>query len=136
MQLEITTEITWLVYTLGLTGILWVPYILQLIIQLGPIKAVWDPEGTHPHDAKWALRAKRAHYNAIENLAVFAPLVILTIALSIQNNVTATVCIVYFVARLSHYVIHVFAIPVLRTIAFLIGFVCQLILFVNLLGNV
>jgi len=136
MQLETSTEITWLVYTLGLTGVFWLPYILQLIVQLGPVKAVWDPEGAHPHNADWALRAKRAHYNAIENLAVFAPLVILTVTLNLQSNVTVTACIVYFFARLSHYLIHVFALPVLRTIAFLTGFVCQAVLFINVLGNI
>jgi len=132
MQLEKTPEIVWLIYTLGLTGVLWVPYILQLIIQLGPIKAIWDPEGAHPHNAQWALRAKRAHYNSVENLVVFTPLVLLTVALNVQNDITMLACISYFFARLSHYVIHIFAIPVLRTLAFLIGFSCQAALFLNL----
>jgi len=133
MQLDKTPEILWLIYTLALTGLLWVPYILQLIIQLGPIKAIWDPQGTHPHDAEWALRAKRAHYNGVENLIIFAPLVILTVGLGLQSSVTTLVCMVYFFARVAHYLIHVFAVPVLRTLAFLIGFGCQAVLTYNLL---
>ena len=135
MQFEQTSELIWLLYTLGLTGLLWVPYIVQLIIQLGPIKAIWDPEGTHPHDAQWVLRAKRAHYNAIENLAVFAPLVLITLGLKLQSETTAMACAVYFFARACHYLIHLFALPVLRTVAFLIGFACQALLFINILGN-
>jgi len=135
MLIEKNPEITWLLLTIGLTGMLWVPYILQLIIQMGPIKAIWDPQGTHPHDAQWALRAKRAHYNSVENLAVFAPLVLLTTGLDLQNETTASACIVYFFARVSHYAIYVFAIPVIRTVAFLIGFACQAVLFLNILQN-
>jgi hypothetical protein len=56
-----TDELYWLTLSCLLTGLLWVPYILQLIAQLGPVQAIWDPTGAHPHDADWALRAKRAH---------------------------------------------------------------------------
>ena len=55
-----TDDLYWLTLVTLLTGLLWVPYILQLIVQLGPVAAVWDPTGAHPHDADWALRAKRA----------------------------------------------------------------------------
>ncbi len=60
------------------------------IIQLGPIDAIWDPTAAHPHDAEWALRAKRAHYNAVENLVVFAPLVILVHILGVADGLTAS----------------------------------------------
>ena len=134
MLLEKTPELTWLAYTIALTGLLWVPYILQLIVQLGPIKAVWDPEGTHPHNKEWALRAKRAHYNAVENLVIFAPLVILVVGLGAQSRTTVIACMVYFIARAAHYVIHVLAIPVLRTIAFSIGVGCQAVLLFHIIG--
>jgi uncharacterized MAPEG superfamily protein len=127
-------ELYWLVLVSILTGLMWVPYILQLIVQLGPVKAVWDPTGAHPHDADWALRAKRAHYNAIENLAVFAPLVIAVHVLSLGTPATATAAAVYFFARAAHYAIHVMALPVIRTVAFLVGFGCQMVLGARLLG--
>lgn len=132
--MTMTPDLHWLVLTLGFTALLWVPYILQLIVQMGPVAAVWDPTGAHPHDADWALRAKRAHYNAVENLAVFAPLVILVSALGLNTAGTATAAAIYFYARVAHYVIHIFAIPALRTIAFLIGFGCQMVFLLRLLG--
>lgn len=132
--MTMTPDLHWLILTLGLTALLWVPYILQLIVQMGPVAAVWDPTGAHPHKAEWALRAKRAHYNAVENMAVFAPLVILVSALGLNTAATATAAMVYFYARVAHYVIHILAIPALRTIAFLIGFGCQMVFLLRLLG--
>lgn len=130
-----TPEIYWLTLTILLTALLWVPYILQLIVQLGPIQAVWDPTGAHPHDAEWALRAKRAHYNAVENLAVFAPLVILAVLLEQTTAATTAAAMIYFFVRAGHYVIHVFAVPVVRTLAFIAGFVCQLVFAFAILGG-
>lgn len=134
MTLSPTSELTWLTYTLLLTALLWVPYIVQLIVQLGPVRAIWDPTGAHPHDADWAIRAKRAHYNAVENLVVFAPLVLLVSGLGLNDGVTTTACMVYFFARAAHYIIYVMALPVIRTIAFLIGAGCQITLAARVLG--
>ena len=130
-----TPEIYWLTLTVLLTALLWVPYILQLIVQLGPVQAVWDPTGAHPHDAPWALRAKRAHYNAVENLAVFAPLVILAVLLEQTTATTATAAMIYFFARVGHFAVYVFAVPVVRTLAFITGFVCQMVFATAILGG-
>lgn len=134
MSFHSTPELYWLILTIIFTAALWVPYIVQLIVQLGPVQAIWDPTGAHPHDQDWALRAKRAHYNAVENLVVFAPLVILISITEASNSVTQIASAVYFFVRLAHYVIHIFAVPVLRTIAFVLGFGCQMALAVALLG--
>lgn len=131
---DLAPELTWLIYTAVLTGTLWVPYILQLIVQLGPVAAVWDPTGAHPHEADWALRAKRAHYNAVENLAVFAPLALLVGLLDVGDSLTAAAAMLYFWVRLAHYVIHVLAVPVVRTVAFVAGYGCQMVLAGRLLG--
>ena len=127
-------EIFWLVLTIILTASLWIPYIIQLIDQLGPVQAIWDPTGAHPHDQDWALRAKRAHYNAVENLVVFAPLVILVEILQMNSTITAYATATYFFARLAHFTIHTLAVPVIRTVTFVIGFLCQMTLAAVLLN--
>jgi uncharacterized MAPEG superfamily protein len=127
-------ELYWLTLTCLLTGLLWAPYILQLIVQLGPVQAIWDPTGAHPHDADWALRAKRAHYNAVENLAVFAPLVLVVVLSGTGSAMTAAAAASYFFLRAAHYLIHLAAIPVLRTLVFLGGWVCQMLLGLSALG--
>lgn len=136
MPLPMTPELTWLALTATMTALLWVPYILQLIVQLGPVAAVWDPTGAHPHDADWALRAKRAHYNAVENLVVFAPLVLLVVLTGKADALTSTAAAVYFSARLGHYVVHVLAVPVVRTVLFLVGWGCQMVMALRLFGFV
>jgi uncharacterized MAPEG superfamily protein len=134
MPLTIGPELHWLILTLVLTSLLWVPYILQLILQLGPVAAIWDPTGAHPHEADWALRAKRAHSNAVENLVVFAPLVILVALTAKGDALTAGAAALYFWARLAQYLVHVLAVPVVRTVLFLIGFGCQMTMALRLLG--
>jgi uncharacterized MAPEG superfamily protein len=126
--LPLGPELVWLTRVSLLTALLWVPYILQLIVQLGPLKAIWDPTGAHPHDADWALRAKRAHYNAVENLAVFAPLALIIALTGLGTPATAIAAAAYFWFRLAHYLIHTAALPVIRTLVFIGGFGCQLVL--------
>lgn len=133
-HVPLAPELYWLTLTCLMTGLFWVPYILQLIVQLGPVQAIWDPTGAHPHDADWALRAKRAHYNAVENLAVFAPLALGVALTGTGTALSATAASVYFFLRLAHYVIHLSAIPVVRTLVFLGGWVCQMLLGLTLLG--
>lgn len=129
-----TPEFTWLVLTCIATALMWLPYILQLISQMGVAGALMDGTGEHPHEAPWAQRAKRAHYNAVENLVVFAPLAILVAALGASSPTTSAAAAVFFVARLIHYVVYVAALPVVRTLAFAVGVVCQLVLAFAVLG--
>ena len=135
MPLPLTPELYWLTLTCLMTGLFWVPYILQLILQLGPVRAIWDPTGAHPHDADWALRAKRAHYNAVENLVVFAPLVLDVTLTGTGTPLTATAAAAYLVLRLAHYLIHPAALPVIRTVVFLGGWACQMVLGLTVLGQ-
>src|SRR5207248_6624010 len=54
----------------------------------------------------WAERQMRAHANAVENLVIFAPLVLVAHALSISTGATVFACALYFWARLAHYIIY------------------------------
>lgn len=47
----------------------------------------------------WAVRAKKAHYNAIENLAPFTAFIVVAHLASISITATATVAIAYFWLR-------------------------------------
>ena len=48
----------------------------------------------------WAERAKKAHYNAVENLAPFAGVVIVAHVTQTANATTAMAAVIYFWARL------------------------------------
>lgn len=67
----------------------------------------------------------RAHDNAIENLVIFAVLVLVADAIGLSNRITAGACVVYFWARVGHVAAYVFAIPWVRTLAFTAGFLAQ-----------
>ena len=77
---------------------------------------------------------KAAHYNAIENLAVFAALVLVANAVGAKSEATAMACIVYFWARVAHLLAYTFAIPWVRTLAFAAGFACQVTLACRILA--
>ena len=69
----------------------------------------------------WAERLKKAHYNAVENLVVFAALVLTANALDISNNATTSAAAAFFWARLIHAGAYAAGIPWVRTLAFAVG---------------
>lgn len=121
------TELQYLVWVTALTGVLWIPYVLDRFFIWGIKDTVGYPENPRPQTL-WARRLKSAHDNAIENLVVFATLVLVANALGISNGVTAGACVVYFWARVAHVVAYIFAIPWARTLAFTAGFLAQVAL--------
>jgi uncharacterized MAPEG superfamily protein len=68
-------EIFWLVLTLAMTGLFWVPYILDRIMARGLAGAMANPSPNDKAQSAWAQRMMAAHNNAVENLVIFAPLV-------------------------------------------------------------
>jgi uncharacterized MAPEG superfamily protein len=103
------------------TALMWVPYVLARMTTHGVLRAIGTPGPGYPADAPWADRARRAHINAIENLAVFAPLVLVGAIVEVSTKATVLSAEIYVVARLAHYVIYVAGIPILRPLAFLAG---------------
>lgn len=118
-------ELKYLALVAVLTGLLWVPYILNEIMVRGLADAVGYPDNPKPL-APWARRLKSAHYNAVENLVVFAALVLVAVAAGIHNPAVGTAAAVYFWARLVHAVVYTLAIPWLRTLSFVVGFAMQM----------
>lgn len=129
----ITEEIFWLTLTIALTATLWVPYIINRILENGLISALRNPKPDEAPKAAWADRLMHAHSNAVENLVVFAPLVLILYFMNVSSDVTIMATIVYFWTRLAHVFIYTFGIPFLRTIAFFIGFLAQCVLIATVL---
>ncbi len=129
-----TTELHWLTLTLLMTALYWIPYILDRLAVRGVVPALTDskPETGGPHSL-WAQRAIKAHANAVENLMIFAPAVLILHALSISTPVTRAAVVVFFAARLVHFLVYLFGVPLLRTIAFFVGWAAQIALLATLL---
>ena len=127
-----TTELTMLTWVAALHAVMWIPYILNTIMVRGLVDAVGYPDQPKPL-AGWATKMKAAHYNAVENLVVFATLVLIANAAGISNDTTVMACNVYFWARLVHLVSYTLAIPWVRTLAFAVGWICQVLIILQLL---
>ena len=128
-----TIELKYLALVATLTALIWIPYILNTIMVRGVLDAVGYPENPKPM-APWATRMKAAHYNAVENLVVFAVLVLVANAVGVKGGAAAMACMIYFWARAVHLLAYTFAIPWVRTLAFAVGFGCQVTLACKILA--
>ncbi|MBT8142305.1 MAG: MAPEG family protein [Gammaproteobacteria bacterium] len=120
-----TVELTYLTYVAVFTALMWLPYILNLIMVRGMKDAVGYPENPKPL-AAWAQRLKAAHYNAVENLVVFAALVVIAHLAGITNECTVWAVKIYLCARVIHAIVYSAGIPWLRTLSFAAGWLAML----------
>jgi uncharacterized MAPEG superfamily protein len=128
-----TTELYWLTLTALMTALFWVPYVLNRMVVggLGRTLAGAAPEaGGH---SAWAQRAIKAHDNAVENLAIFAPAVLVAHALDISTPATRAAAVVYFFARLLHFAVYSAGIPAARTLTFTAGWLAQIVIIASVL---
>jgi uncharacterized MAPEG superfamily protein len=127
-----TSELTSLIWVTALTAILWIPYTLNTIAVRGLTDAVGYPADPKPL-AGWAQKMKAAHANAVENLVVFAALVLIANAAGVSNETTVLACTVYLWSRVVHLLAYTFAIPWVRTLSFVAGFGCQVAIILQLI---
>ena len=130
-----SSELYWLTLTVILTGLMWVPYVLDRIMVRGLMATMGNPSPDDIPLAAWAQRLQCAHRNAVENLVIFAALVLTLQVMRHSTQSTALACAVYFWARLAHAIIYGAGIPVLRTLSFAVGFVAQVALVLAVFGK-
>jgi uncharacterized MAPEG superfamily protein len=127
-------ELYWLVLTVAMTGLLWVPYILDRIMVRGAMGATANPSPNDKPQSAWAVRMNAAHSNTVENLVVFAPLALTCQTLNLHTTTTALACALFFWCRLAYVAVYTAGIPVVRTLAFAGGFVAQVMLVLAIFG--
>lgn len=66
-------------------------------------------------------RAKRAHLNMVENMVLFAALVLIVAVGGKANAMTATGAMIFFWARLGYAVVYLIGIPWLRTVLWFVS---------------
>jgi len=125
-------ELKYLALTALLTGSLWIPYIVCQVVTNGTLQTVNYVDPTPRPVPLWGQRANRAHINAVETFAPFAALVILVQLTQKNDSMTAFWAMSYFWIRLAHAIVFIAAIPYIRTILFVLGYVCIVGLFVDL----
>lgn len=127
----------WLAYSALITGVFWMVYVGARVQVLGLFGALdnisIEGENKLP---PWAQRAKRAHANAVENLVVFASLVLCAQGLGVADKPLAVLAAqIYFFARAAHFVAYTLGIPGVRTLLFATGFAAQVMMFVAVGGT-
>ncbi len=129
-------ELYWLTLTIITTALFWVPYIINRILENGLIPALRNPNKGESPNAQWANRMGHAHTNAVENLVLFAPLVLMIEVLQISSTLTQIACMVFFITRTCHFLTYSFGIAYFRTLFFFVGFLVQFFLAVSILNTI
>jgi uncharacterized MAPEG superfamily protein len=126
-------ELFWLAMSAILTGLLWIPYILDRMAVRGIMGTLKNPSPRDRPHSGWATRLMFAHQNSVENLVVFAVLILVLNESDYSTATTEAAAAVFFWSRLVYVVVYTLGIPVLRTLAFLAGFGAQAVLALTIL---
>jgi len=129
-----SVELEMLVWVSTLTLFMWLPYMLSAVVNDGLI-ASFKWQGDEEQRFIWSQRAKRAHYNAIENLIPFAAIVIVAHLAEISNDATAAAATAYFWLRAIHYVFYAVGISYIRTAAFALSWLAQLCIVYQIISH-
>ncbi len=114
-----TVELTMLFWAVVLTFVQVVVAVQLANMQVGLPELAGNREGLAM--TGMAGRAKRAHANMLENLVLFAVLVLIVQAAGINNATTALGAQIFVLARLVYAVIYIIGVPWLRTVIWFIA---------------
>ncbi len=124
-----TTDLSYLAYTALLTASLWIPYIAIQVMTNGVLAPPNYVDPTPRPVPLLGTRAHRAYLNAVECFAPFAALVIVAHIAGKADAMTAFWAMSFFWLRLAHAVVFLLAIPYLRTLLFVLGYVAVIGIF-------
>ena len=86
-----------------------------------------------PDISGWAGRAVRAHRNMLENLPLFAALVLVAVAAAKTNDMTLLGAQLFFWGRLAYALVYVAGVPWLRTGVWFVSVVGLVLIFLQLI---
>ncbi|MGA8650340.1 MAG: MAPEG family protein [Xanthobacteraceae bacterium] len=127
-----STELKYLAFTALLTASLWIPFVVAQVATNGFLTPPNYIDPTPRPLPDWGKRADRTYINAVETFAPFAALVLLIQVTGKADSMTAFWAIGYFWLRLAHAVVFLIGLPYIRTLIFVLAYVCVIGLFVEL----
>ncbi|HLZ85542.1 MAG TPA: MAPEG family protein [Caulobacteraceae bacterium] len=125
-------ELKFLVWSVALTLVQVVVAATGAIMQVGVVPLAGNREGLPPIEG-WAGRALRAHRNMLENLVLFAALVLTAQAAGRTGGLTALGAQLFFWGRLAYAPIYIVGVPWLRTAVFGVSAVGMVLILAQLL---
>jgi uncharacterized MAPEG superfamily protein len=125
-------ELLYLVWAVGLTFVQMLVAVSGCTLQVGLPKLAGNREGL-PAFAGWAGRAQRAHHNMLENLVLFAALVLVAVVSNRTNGATLLGAQIFFWARLVYAFVYLIGVPWLRTGVWFVSVIGLALIFFQLL---
>jgi len=125
-------ELNLLVWAVVLTVVQMLVAAQGAMNQVGFMRLVGNREGM-PEITGWGGRAARAHRNMLENLVLFASLVLVAVVAGKTNDMTLLGAQVFFWARLAYAVIFVAGIIWVRTAAWLVSMAGLIVIFAQIM---
>ena len=127
-----TPELMYLVWSAALTIVLVLIAVSGATLQVGLPALAGNREGL-PNMTGWAGRARRAHFNMLESLILFAVLVLVAQIAGVHNAATLLGAQLFFWGRLAHAIVYIAGIPWLRTAAWGVSVVGLVLIFLQLI---
>jgi uncharacterized MAPEG superfamily protein len=125
-------ELMLLVCAVGLTVVQMLIAVVGAQMQVGLPALMGNREGL-PHATGWAGRAARAHRNMLENLVLFAALVLVVSVAGRSNGMTVLGAELFVWGRLAFAVIYVIGLPWLRTLAWAVSMIGLVLMFLQVI---
>jgi len=122
----------YLVWSAALTFVLVLIAVSGATLQVGLPALAGNREGL-PNMTGWAGRARRAHFNMLESLILFAVLVLVAQIAGVHNAATLLGAQLFFWGRLAHAIVYIAGIPWLRTAAWGVSVVGLVMIFLQLI---
>jgi uncharacterized MAPEG superfamily protein len=124
-------ELVWLLWAVALTFAQMLIAVSGATLQVGLPALAGNREGLAECKG-WAGRAARAHRNMLENLVLFAALVLIAVVSGKTNSTTLLGAQLFFWARLAHAGVYLAGIPWLRTLVWTVSVVGLILIFSQL----
>ncbi|MBL9036308.1 MAG: MAPEG family protein [Rhodospirillaceae bacterium] len=131
-DMTMSPDLSLLVWAIGLCFVQMLVSVLLVLPQVGLPALAGNREGL-PAFTGMAGRAIRAHRNMIENLVLFAALVLVAAVTGSANEMTALGAQLFFWARLVYAVVYLVGVPWLRTGVWAVSVVGLVLIFLQLI---
>ena len=124
-------ELAFLVGAVALTVIQMLLAVVGAMLQVG-LPVLFGNRDNIPDIHGWAGRASRAHRNLLENLVLFAALVLSAHAAGVSNAGTVLGAQLFLWARVAYAVLYIAGIPIARTAAWAVSMAGLILIFLQM----
>ena len=124
-------ELNLLVWAAALTVVQVLVAVMGAFNQVGLMKLIGNREGM-PEILGWAGRAERAHLNMVQNLVLFAALVLVAVATGKTSDMTVLGAQLFLWGRVAYAIIYLAGLPWLRTLSWFVSVIGLVLIFLQL----